>query len=67
MATQYHGEFSMSREISAPLPRALPPSMATAKTGNRTQDLRITSALLYQLSYLGVPCSIQKRARNGNG
>jgi hypothetical protein len=28
--------------------------MARAKTGNRTQDLRITSALLYQLSYLGV-------------
>ncbi len=49
----------MSREKNPGSP-AIPPSMATAKTGNRTQDLRITSALLYQLSYLGVPGSIQK-------
>ena len=35
---------------------------ASAKTGTRTQDLRITNALLYQLSYLGVAVRIHKSA-----
>ena len=35
-------------------PSACSASIPSAKTGTRTQDLRITNALLYQLSYLGV-------------
>ncbi len=29
-----------------------------ADEGNRTSDLRVTSALLYQLSYIGIPARI---------
>ena len=46
MARRYHmPKRSLSRGIAPEL---------RAKTGTRTQDLRITNALLYQLSYLGV-------------
>ncbi len=31
---------------------------AGAQGGNRTHDLRITSALLYRLSYLGAACIV---------
>ena len=35
-----------------------------AQTESRTRDLRITSALLYQLSYLGNRCNLSRSARN---
>ena len=47
------------------IPRAAE-GCAIAKTGTRTQDLRITNALLYQLSYLGVALTIPKRSEIGN-
>ena len=47
----FHGQSLASVH---PCTRSASPSMARAKTGTRTQDLRITNALLYQLSYLGM-------------
>ncbi len=35
--------------------------MNGADKGNRTPDLRITNALLYQLSYTGVPLDSRKQ------
>ena len=34
------------------------PGQSGAQGGNRTHDLRITSALLYRLSYLGAACIV---------
>ena len=37
--------------------------MSGAGEKSRTPDLRITNALLYQLSYAGVACRLRPRAR----
>ena len=39
------------------------PLLCRAQSGSRTHDLRITSALLYRLSYLGAACIVA----GGNG